>query len=126
MVVKERKWLARSARRCAGTPAGGFLRDLINASFTLNSPSPTCSAILWATGYSHMTLTPEQCLSLLHQGANELRRGNLTAAGQFFSAAVEAAKTFPKEQSYAILPIATANLSVLASRQGRPEQATQL
>ena len=48
-----------------------------------------------------MNLTPDQCLQLLHRGANELRDGNLTAAGQLFSAAVESAKQLPKEQSYA-------------------------
>ena len=71
-------------------------------------------------------LTPEQCLTVLLRGANELRRGNLDAAGQLFSTVIEAAKTFPKEQSYAILPIATANLSLLAGRRGKPEEAAQL
>jgi len=73
-----------------------------------------------------MTLTPEQCLTVLHRGANELRRGNLDAAGQLFSAVIEAAKQLPKEQSYAVLPIATANLSLLATRRGKPENAAQL
>jgi tetratricopeptide (TPR) repeat protein len=71
-------------------------------------------------------LTPDQCLTILHRGANEMRRGNLDVAGQLFSTAVEAAKTLPKEQSYAILPIATANLSLLAARQSKPEPAAQL
>ena len=71
-------------------------------------------------------LTPEQCLTVLLRGANELRRGNIDAAGRIFSAVIEAAKTFPKEQSYALLPIATANLSVLATKQGNRERAAQL
>ena len=71
-------------------------------------------------------LTPEQCLTVLFRGANELRRGNIDTAGQLFSAVIEAAKTFPKEQSYALLPIATANLSVLASKQGKHDRAAQL
>ena len=73
-----------------------------------------------------MNLTPDQCLTVLHRGANELRRGNLDVAGQLFSAAVESAKQLPKEQSYAILPIATANLSLLAAKRGKAENAAQL
>lgn len=71
-------------------------------------------------------LTPEQCLTILHRGANELRRGNIDVAAQLFSIAIEAAKTFPKEQSYAIFPIATANLSLVASKQGKADRAGQL
>jgi len=68
-------------------------------------------------------LTPEQCLSVLHRGANALRRGNLDIAGQHFAAVLEAAKTMPKEQSYALLPIATANLSLLATKKGNADHA---
>ena len=73
-----------------------------------------------------MDLDPEQCLSLLHRGANEMRRGNLDLAGKLFSAVVEAAKSMPKEQSYALFPIATANLSLLAGRRSKPQEAAQL
>lgn len=71
-------------------------------------------------------LTPEQCLTILHRGANELRRGNMDVAARLFAVAVEAAKTFPEEQSYTIYPIATANLSLLASKQGKTDRAGQL
>jgi tetratricopeptide (TPR) repeat protein len=71
-------------------------------------------------------LSSDQCLSLLLRGANEMRRGNLTTAGQLFSAVIEAARSMPKEQSYALFPLATANLSLLARRQGKPDQAAQL
>src|SRR5438874_6463586 len=73
-----------------------------------------------------MNLTPEQCLTVLHRGGNELRRGNLDLAGQHFAAVLEAAKSMPKEQSYALLPIATANLSLLATRKGNADRAAQL
>jgi tetratricopeptide (TPR) repeat protein len=71
-------------------------------------------------------LTSEQCLQILHRGANEMRRGNLDVAGQLFSAVLASAKGMPKEQSYALLPIATANLSLLATRRGKPTEAAQL
>lgn len=73
-----------------------------------------------------MSATAEQCLTLLHRGANEMRRGNLDTAGLQFAAVLEAAKSMPKEQSYALLPIATANLSLLATRKGNADRATQL
>jgi tetratricopeptide (TPR) repeat protein len=71
-------------------------------------------------------LNSEQCLSLLLRGANEMRRGNLDVAGQLFSAVVQAARSMPKEQSYALFPLATANLSMLATRKGKSEEAAQL
>src|SRR5437588_5779535 len=71
-------------------------------------------------------LTSEQCLALLHRGANEMRRGNLDTADQLFSVVVLAARSLPKEQAYAIFPLATADLSLLRSRQGKSEEAARL
>ena len=68
----------------------------------------------------------EKCLALLHQGANEMRRGNLAAADQLFAAVIEAARSLPKEQAYAIFPLAVADLSLLRSRQGKTEEAAKL
>jgi tetratricopeptide (TPR) repeat protein len=71
-------------------------------------------------------LTSEDCLQLLLRGANEMRRGNLAVADNLFSAVILAARALPKEQAYAIFPIATADLSLLRSRQGKTAEAAKL